>query len=155
VVWFSTTERSYLAAGLFVLAALTDVVDGWLARARGEVSNLGKLLDPVADKALQLSALFLVVRSGYSPLWLVLVLLGKELALLLGGLFMLRNGIVVSARFYGKLASLLLFVALTAGLAGMFSWQPLLYLGASVSCLAGLDYLIQAVRTFSSRRISG
>lgn len=155
ILWLTAHGHSGPAAAVFLLAACTDFVDGWVARTRHEVTSLGKLLDPLADKALQLGVLLAIVGSGYAPMWLVLLLLGKEVALVLGGLWMLRRGQVVSARATGKIASFFLFAAITAGLAGIRAMQPLLYLGTALSLAAGVDYLIQAVRTLSNKSITG
>lgn len=155
IYWLASTDRGAWAAVIFCLAAGTDAVDGWIARLRGEVSSLGKLLDPLADKALQLTTLFTTARTGFTPVWVVVVLLVKESLLVLGGLWMLHQDYVVSARLYGKVASVLLFVALAGGLLQLDIMQPVLYVGVAVSLLAGLDYLIQAVRTLSNKRTMG
>jgi len=80
-----TPERSLVAAAVFGLAALTDAVDGYVARRWGRVTKLGKLLDPIADKLLVLTALFMLVdfdRTDGSPrveAWVAIVLAGREL----------------------------------------------------------------------------
>jgi CDP-diacylglycerol--glycerol-3-phosphate 3-phosphatidyltransferase len=149
------TERSLLAMLTFALAAATDLLDGWVARKRGEVSDLGKLLDPVADKALQISILVILAQTGRTPLWLVLLLVVKEVAMVLGGLLFLTRGTVVSARRSGKVASAILFPALAISLVNATIGRPLVFIGVTASLLAGTDYLIQAVRSSSSKRIAG
>lgn len=81
VVFFlePTPERSVLAAAVFGLAALTDALDGYIARRWGQVTRLGKLLDPIADKLLVLTALFLLVDFGRVDAWVAIVLAGREL----------------------------------------------------------------------------
>ena len=81
VVFFlePTPERSLLAAAVFGLAALTDAVDGYVARRWGQVTRLGKLLDPIADKLLVLTALFLLVDFDRVDAWVAIVLAGREL----------------------------------------------------------------------------
>lgn len=75
-----TPYRSIIAAAVFGLAALTDAVDGYVARRWGQVTKLGKLLDPIADKLLVLTALFLLVDFDRVAAWVAIVLAGRELA---------------------------------------------------------------------------
>ncbi len=75
-----TPYRSIAAAAVFGLAALTDAVDGYVARRWGQVTRLGKLLDPIADKLLVLTALFLLVDFDRVEAWVAIVLAGRELA---------------------------------------------------------------------------
>ncbi|MDX1503396.1 MAG: CDP-diacylglycerol--glycerol-3-phosphate 3-phosphatidyltransferase [Thermoanaerobaculia bacterium] len=72
--------QEYVALGLFVLAAATDFLDGYLARRHGQVTRLGKLLDPAADKILTSSALISLVALGVAPAWIVVVILAREFA---------------------------------------------------------------------------
>jgi CDP-diacylglycerol--glycerol-3-phosphate 3-phosphatidyltransferase len=75
-----TPYRSIVAAAVFGLAALTDAVDGYVARRWGQVTRLGKILDPIADKLLVLTALFLLVDFDRVDAWVAIVLAGRELA---------------------------------------------------------------------------
>lgn len=101
---------------LFVITALTDLVDGYLARSRGEVTDLGKLLDPLADKLLLLAALVPIywiarVRQdfygipfwGSIPLWVCLLLLGREFAMTAFRRYAQARGVVIAAGSAGKL----------------------------------------------------
>jgi CDP-diacylglycerol---glycerol-3-phosphate 3-phosphatidyltransferase len=67
-------------AGLFLAAAVTDMLDGYLARRRGQVTTLGRLLDPIADKLLISSALISLVQLGIAPAWMVTIIIGREFA---------------------------------------------------------------------------
>ncbi len=99
---------SYLPAlCIFVFAFLTDVLDGYLARSYGWVSNVGKLLDPLADKLMTLAALVCIYAGKQKPAYLALFLLMalKELLMVIGGLFMARRKIVVMAAWPGKIAT--------------------------------------------------
>jgi cardiolipin synthase len=155
IYWLAITEYNVEAVLLYLLAAATDLLDGWVARRRREVSDLGKLLDPIADKALQIMVLVILVQTGKVPLWPVLALLAKEAAMILGGLLFLAKGTVVSARFSGKLASAILFPALAVSFVEPSVGKPLVYIGVTASILAGADYLIQAFYTLSGKRIAG
>lgn len=99
---------SYLPAlCVFVTAFLTDVLDGYLARKHGWVSNVGKLLDPLADKLMTLAALVCIYVGKLKPMYLVLFLLMalKELLMVIGGVFLAKRKVVVYAAWPGKIAT--------------------------------------------------
>jgi len=87
---------------IFLLALLTDYLDGWLARRRGEVTNLGELMDPVADKLLTSAAFISLVELGRAPAWMVVVIIGREFAV--SGLRSIASaqGITIAASRWGK-----------------------------------------------------
>jgi CDP-diacylglycerol---glycerol-3-phosphate 3-phosphatidyltransferase len=104
VVFFQepTPLRSLAAAAVFGLAALTDAMDGYFARRLGHVTNLGKLLDPIADKLLVLTALFLLVDFDRIDAWVAIVLGGRELFVTSLRGVAAREGVIFSAESTGK-----------------------------------------------------
>lgn len=96
------TEHIWAAFVVFVVIAATDVLDGYLARTRGEVTLFGKIFDPVVDKVLAVAVLFTLTMDGLIPLWLVITITSKELLMLVAGLFVLGRGIVIPAEPIGK-----------------------------------------------------
>ena len=72
--------REIVALGIFLIATATDFFDGWLARRRGEITTLGTLLDPIADKLLISAAFISLVEVGLAPAWMVVVVVGREFA---------------------------------------------------------------------------
>ena len=99
---YENRHNSFLAAAIYSLAALTDWVDGWLARVSGKVTTLGKFLDPLADKIIVLSALVMLVRLGRAPVWVVVIIVAREF--LISGLrtIAVSEGLVISASQGGK-----------------------------------------------------
>lgn len=95
-------QSSIVAAGIFLIAALTDFLDGYLARARAEVTKFGKFLDPIADKLLIVSALILLVENQRIPAWLVIVIIGREFAVTGFRAIASSEGIVIAAEQTGK-----------------------------------------------------
>src|SRR5262249_49530456 len=94
--------RSFLASVIFAAAAITDSLDGYLARKRGEVSVLGKFLDPLADKLIVTAVMVMMVSLDRLPAWLVVVLLGRELAITgLRGIAS-SEGLVIAASETGR-----------------------------------------------------
>jgi CDP-diacylglycerol--glycerol-3-phosphate 3-phosphatidyltransferase len=114
---FDTPSGSRVVAWLFILAALTDVVDGWLARRGKQVTKIGKLLDPLADKLIVTSALVVLISMGRIPPWgtvLAVVIIGRELAVTgLRGIAS-AGGQVMGAKWHGKAKALVQNVAIGA-----------------------------------------
>lgn len=102
LMYFDNRACSILAAAVFGAAAYTDYLDGHIARKQGLVTDFGKFIDPVADKLLNLSAMFMLARSGLLPHWLVIVILARELCV--DGLRMVAvgQGKVIAAGWLGK-----------------------------------------------------
>jgi len=90
------------AVGVFLAAAATDLLDGHLARRRGQITKLGILLDPVADKLLTSAAFISLVERGYAPAWIVVIIVGREFAV--SGLHAIASaeGYVLAASELGK-----------------------------------------------------
>ncbi|MDR2505582.1 MAG: CDP-alcohol phosphatidyltransferase family protein [Oscillospiraceae bacterium] len=97
---------------VFVTAASTDMVDGWLARKLNRITKLGKILDPIADKLMIVSALVALTLHGWCPWWLLITIAVKELLMLVGGLVMLTRGIVIPAIMIGKIATVMFIAAI-------------------------------------------
>ena len=97
-----TPLRSFLAMTTFLLAALTDFLDGYFARKRGEVTLWGKVMDPVADKLLVISALILLVNYHRVDAWIAVVLIGREMAVTGLRAVVMREGIIIPADRWGK-----------------------------------------------------
>ena len=109
------------AAILFGIAASTDFVDGQIARRTHTVSKLGQLLDPAVDRVLMITAVFGLMLVGRLPVWIVVVVLLRDLLLLIGGAFLLqRYNVRVAVIYPGKFATTFLFV----GFAGLLLNVP-------------------------------
>lgn len=101
------------AAAIFVVAISTDWIDGWLARRNGLVTDLGKILDPIADKLLTSGALVCVSILGELPWWITLVIIVREVGITVWRLVELRRGTVVPASSGGKLKTLTQAIAIS------------------------------------------
>jgi len=104
--------RPWIAAAVFVLISLTDVVDGMLARKRGEVTTFGKFMDPLADKLLITAALLALVQTRSLPAWIALVIIAREFVV--SGLRMVASaeGVVIAASKIGKAKTVVQTVAI-------------------------------------------
>ncbi len=107
-----------IAAGIvFIVASLSDVLDGYLSRKLNAVSNFGKLADPFADKVMQISAIILLVLLGRMSAWIMIVMFVKDFILIAGGLLIkFIYKITVTSRWFGKISALYLNAVLAAGI---------------------------------------
>ncbi len=96
-----TDSGDLLAAGVFVAASVTDWVDGWLARSRGDVTTFGKLMDPVADKLLVVAALVSLVSLDRLPAWVAMVIIAREFAVTVTRMAATQQGVVIAANWWG------------------------------------------------------
>jgi CDP-diacylglycerol--glycerol-3-phosphate 3-phosphatidyltransferase len=137
--------HDYWATAVFAVAMATDWVDGWWARRSGRTSDLGRLLDPVADKLLVMAVLIMLVGSVF-PAWMVAAVIAREF--LVSGLRLaaLERGVVIGARDLGKLKTW--SQAIAAGLGGLaaagafttdVAWVALL-VALVLTWVSGLDY---------------
>lgn len=151
-----------VAAALFVGAALTDRLDGWLARRNGQVTDLGKLLDPIADKLLTGAALVTLSALGDLQWWITVVILVRELGITVMRFFLLRY-LVLPASRGGKVKTALQSVAIGMYLLPLdhmpqwFSVVAAVLMAAAVvvTVVTGIDYLRAAARIRRAARRIG
>lgn len=121
--WFGVSGYA-LAIGIFLAASLTDILDGHIARRRNQVSNLGKLLDPIADKLLVSAALIVLVEKHLAPAWSVVVILGREFIVTGLRSVAAADGIVIQAQTSGKIKMWAQCVAIVALLVAGANGNP-------------------------------
>ncbi|MBM7552680.1 CDP-diacylglycerol--glycerol-3-phosphate 3-phosphatidyltransferase [Thalassobacillus pellis] len=133
---------------LFIIASTTDWIDGYYARKHNLVTNLGKFLDPLADKLLVSAALILLVEQGLAPAWIVIIIISREFAVTGLRLVAAGEGMVLAASQMGKLKTTLQIVAISLLL--LHNWPfafvgfPLgiitLYAAMIITVVSGFDY---------------
>lgn len=96
--------HDYIALAVYIVASLTDLADGYIARKYNLITDFGKLLDPLADKLMVLSVMLSLVLRGILPALPLIILAVKEGLMVLGGVFMLKKGVVVYSQKIGKYA---------------------------------------------------
>jgi CDP-diacylglycerol--glycerol-3-phosphate 3-phosphatidyltransferase len=139
----NTPAGDVLAAIVFALASLTDFVDGYLARAREEITTFGKLMDPLADKLLIVASLISLVSLHRLAAWIAMVIITRELAVTVLRLGATQAGVVMASSQLGKLKTCLQIAAILAVIAvhGQPAWlSALLYVTVLVTAVSGLDY---------------
>lgn len=113
IAWLKLPYGDWLATIVFIIAALTDTLDGYLARRRQEVTRFGKLFDPLADKLLVSAALLVLVESGRLVAWVALIIIGRELAVTGLRAIAAADGIIISASPLGKLKTIFQIIAIS------------------------------------------
>ncbi|HEX3512126.1 MAG TPA: CDP-diacylglycerol--glycerol-3-phosphate 3-phosphatidyltransferase [Solirubrobacteraceae bacterium] len=153
----NTQEGDVLAAVVFALASLTDFIDGYLARARDSITTFGKLMDPLADKLLVISALVSLVSLHRLVAWVAMVIIARELAVTVLRLGASQAGVVVAASMLGKLKTCVQIAAILAVIAvhGQPVWvATLLYTAVAITVLSGLDFFFDVRRRLAALHAS-
>ncbi|HHW13530.1 MAG TPA: CDP-diacylglycerol--glycerol-3-phosphate 3-phosphatidyltransferase [Firmicutes bacterium] len=144
VVFLKLPYGGYAGALVFVLAAATDGLDGYLARRRNEVTRLGVLLDPLADKLLISAALVSLVQLGDVSAAVAVLIIGREFAVTGLRLVAAAEGVVIPANGWGKAKTLAQIVAVVATLIRLPLAPHLMWLAAGVTVLSGVAYFAGA-----------
>lgn len=111
-VYFLVNDQFILAIIFLTISGFTDILDGAIARKFNLITNFGKLIDPLADKITQLSLLGTLVVKNIIPLWILVIVLVKEAAMVAGASFLYGKELVVSSKWYGKAATVLFYFAI-------------------------------------------
>ncbi len=152
------TENLPLAAMVFILSGVTDVVDGYIARHYNMTTNFGKVYDPFVDKLMQITALICLSMAEILPFWLVALVLCKEVTMIItGGILYLRK-IVVYSHWYGKATTVILYTIVVV----MIFWQNIPIFWASVffgllvfsMVFSAGAYLMDVIRNYDEKRVS-
>lgn len=123
-VTLAIKEQYIWTAIFYTISGITDILDGYIARKFNLISNFGKLMDPLADKLSQISILIVLTIKNVFPLYVLIVVLSKELIMILGSMFLLEKDVVVSSGWYGKLATTLFYIAVIAAFAELIFNLP-------------------------------
>jgi len=117
-VYFFVRGSRNAALSVYLFAMLTDVLDGWIARKTNQITPLGKLLDPLADKLSLLAMLSLLYAENMIPRWVILLMIIRESVMIIGSAAALKRGIIVHALPIGKATTAFFTVSITAWFAG-------------------------------------
>jgi cardiolipin synthase len=146
-VWQYLRGNLITALIIFLVVQQTDLLDGMIARRFNLVTSFGKLMDPLADKLLLLSVLTCFTITGKLPLWVLIVMLSKELLLIAGSAYALKKKVVVQSQFLGKAATVLFAGMVVATLLSLSPLDTiLLYAGMASSLAALVFYAVDMLR---------
>ena len=117
VIVISIFNGDYIIAFIFfTVSGITDIADGFIARKFNLISNFGKLMDPLADKLTQIATIASLTLKDIIPIWILAIVLLKELIMIAGASFLYGKDVVVYSKWYGKLATVLFYLAIVFSL---------------------------------------
>ena len=112
IIYFLAINQYIVGVILFIISGITDVVDGAIARKFNFITDFGKLMDPLADKLTQISVLATLMIKELIPVWILAIVIAKETVMIAGASFLYGRDVVVSSKWFGKLATVLFFIAI-------------------------------------------
>ena len=135
--------RNYIAAFIFIILSLSDALDGYIARKKQQITPLGKIIDPIADKLLISAALIFLI--GRIQLWMAVIIIVRELVITIARIFFLPKKVVIGASKLGKIKTVSQIVAIVAVILNInvyLSWW-LMLIAVIITVVSGFDYLVK------------
>ncbi|WP_099203196.1 CDP-diacylglycerol--glycerol-3-phosphate 3-phosphatidyltransferase [Miniphocaeibacter massiliensis] len=153
--------KSVIPGAVFVIASLTDFIDGHLARSRNLVTTFGKFLDPLADKMLVAAALIMLIELKYVSAWTVCIVIAREFAITGFRILAASNGITIAASYWGKFKTVSQFIAIILILfsGSILSFVPMTitniiyYISVVLTLISGIDYIIKNIQVLDLENI--
>lgn len=138
----------WIAVAIFIVASLTDFLDGYIARKYNLVSNFGKFMDPLADKLLVSAAMICLVEMGRLPAWIVIVIISREFIISGFRLIASDNGVVIAASYWGKFKTVFqmaMIIVLICNLGGAFRVVEtiLIWVSLILTVVSLVDYIVK------------
>ena len=134
--------NNYFALGIFIIASVTDGLDGFIARSRNQITDFGKFMDPLADKILTFAAMIWFVEAGLMPAWLVLIVIMREFFVTGTRLVAVAKGRVIDASVSGKIKTVVTMICLIAMFLPLTMWMLILcwVLIGATTVFSGVEY---------------
>lgn len=150
-------ENLKIAALIFILSGVTDIVDGIIARKCNMITNFGKVYDPFVDKLMQITVVVCLSIVDIIPTWLLLIVILKELTMIIVGGILYMRKIVVSSNWYGKAATVIFYICVLI----MIAWQDIPAVAAAIMfgiiiaamIFAALGYTIDVSKNYNDKRV--
>ena len=151
ILYFIFTGHYLLGFIFFTISGITDILDGAIARKFNLITNFGILIDPLADKLTQISVLATLVFQKIIPFWILIIVLLKELLMIIGASFLYGKDVVVYSKWFGKLATVLFYLAIVCSLiikefALTGIWQNLDFILYCIAVIATIFSFIMYVK---------
>lgn len=142
-----TPFDKWIALGIFIVASLTDLLDGYLARKYHLVTNFGKFMDPLADKLLVCSALICLIELDRIPSWMVIIIIAREFVISGFRLIASDNGVVIAASYWGKFKTTFQMIAVCLMIADIAALgvvtSIVTWIAVILTVVSLVDYLIK------------
>jgi len=142
-----TPYDKWIALGIFIIASLTDLLDGKIARKYNLVTNFGKFMDPLADKLLVCSALICLIELNKIPSWMVIIIIAREFIISGFRLVASDNGVVIAASYFGKFKTTFQMIAVCLMIADIpalgLVTRAVLWIAVVLTVVSLIDYLVK------------
>ena len=142
-----TSYDKWIALAIFIIASLTDLADGKIARKYNLVTNFGKFMDPLADKLLVCSAMIALIELGIIPAWIVIIIIAREFIISGFRLIASDNDVVIAASYWGKFKTVFQMVMVILMIANIPQLQLVttivMYIALVLTIVSLIDYLIK------------
>lgn len=143
--------NNYIAAGIFIVASITDTLDGYIARSKNQVTSFGKFVDPLADKLLVTTALVCLIEMGKVPAWIVIIILAREFTITGFRTIAASEGVTIDASPLGKIKTITQLVAIISLLINNYPFRlinfpfdkVMLYISLFFTLLSGIEYILR------------
>lgn len=147
--------NKWIALAIFVVASLTDLLDGKVARKYNLVTNFGKFMDPLADKLLVCSAMICLIEKGSLASWIVIVIIAREFIISGFRLVASDSGIVIAASYWGKFKTVFqmaMVIVLIMDLGGVFDMigQVLIWVALALTIISLIDYVAKNIQVLTN-----
>ena len=147
----------YVAAAIFIIASLTDMLDGKIARKYNLVTNFGKFMDPLADKLLVCSALICLVELKELPAWMVIVIISREFIISGFRLVASDNGVVIAASYWGKFKTTFQMIAVVLLIVGIparsMVTTAVVWIALILTVISLVDYIAKNVNVLKEGKM--
>ena len=145
---------NYIAVAIFIVASLTDLLDGKIARKYNLVTDFGKFMDPLADKLLVCAAMICLIETGQLAAWIVIVIISREFIISGFRLVAADNGIVIAASYWGKfktVSQMAMIIVLIADFGGVFDviGTVLIWVSLVLTVVSLIDYIAKNVQVLT------
>ncbi|MCM1261911.1 MAG: CDP-diacylglycerol--glycerol-3-phosphate 3-phosphatidyltransferase [Butyrivibrio sp.] len=142
-----TAADKWIALAIFIIASLTDLLDGKIARKYNLVTNFGKFMDPLADKLLVCAALICLVEMSVLPAWIVIIIISREFIISGFRLIASDNGVVIAASYFGKFKTTFQMIMICLMIADIEALQILtdivMWAALALTVISLIDYLVK------------
>ncbi|MGM0471991.1 MAG: CDP-diacylglycerol--glycerol-3-phosphate 3-phosphatidyltransferase [Bacillota bacterium] len=151
-IFFVPFKNHLLIAGIiFFLSGLTDLLDGYIARTYNQVSDLGRLLDPLADKLTMITIFFALFIKQLIPIWILLVVISREVIILGGAVLVYLNHVdIINPSKIGKYATLFLYVTAFAYIINLDLLKNFVFIAIPLTVISGVNYCITAYQALNN-----
>lgn len=151
IIFFSNMESSlFYSISIFLLAGITDILDGYIARKHNLITKLGIVLDPLADKLMLLTVLFCLSINNIIPMWILIIISLKELVMIVAGGILYNKNFIIPSNKFGKLSTFMFYISIFFLIFNKKLSKYLLNLSVIMAIITFLNYVLIYIKKKSN-----